>query len=83
MLFLSTCFVAITVGSWIRIGWLNPFTTAIIPWTVVVSFFSGWGALFYAALLILFVVYLRSEGSWVWLPVTFLIQGVDAYLMAG
>jgi hypothetical protein len=83
LLFVTTCIVAITVGSWLHIGWLNPFHSVIIPWTIIVSFISIWGALFYFALFFVFIRYVRFEGSWIWLPVVFVVQAVDAYLMAG
>ena len=83
LIFVSTCIVAVTVGSWLRIGWLNPFHSVIVPWTIIVSFISIWGALFYVALFLIFIRFVRFEGSWIWIPIAFLIQAVDAYLMAG
>ena len=83
LLFVATCIVAITIGSWLHIGWLNPFHSVIIPWTIIVSFISIWGAFFYFALLFVFIRYVRFEGSWIWIPIAFVIQAVDAYLMAG
>jgi hypothetical protein len=54
----------------------------VIPWTIVVSFLSGWAALFYVALLILFVIFLRVGARWAWLVAAFIVQVVDACLMA-
>jgi hypothetical protein len=49
---------------WIRIGWVNPFSSGIIAWTLLVSLISGWGALFYLALLAVLVFFLRAERGW-------------------
>jgi hypothetical protein len=81
-LFVVTCIVAITFGWWIRIGWVNPFGSGVIPWTLLVSLISGWGALFYLALLAVLVFFLRAERGWLLLVLAFVIQIINAYLMA-
>jgi hypothetical protein len=83
ILFCVTCVAAITAGSWLHVGWLNPFTTIIVFWTIIVSFISVWGALFYFALFFIFIRFVRFEGSWLWLPIAFVVQAMDSYLMAG
>jgi hypothetical protein len=80
--FVLACIAAIAVGSWIRVGWLNPFGTAIIPLTIIASFISVWGAAFYVALFVFFLFFVRYEGSWIWILVAFVTQAVDAWLMA-
>src|ERR1700719_2677220 len=80
VLFVATCLVAIIVGSCIHVDWRNP--TVTIYWTVIVSFISIWGAFFYIALFFAFIRFVRFEGAWIWIPIAFVIQAVDAYLMA-
>jgi hypothetical protein len=81
-IFVLTCIAAIAVGNWIRVGWQNPFNSGVIALTIIASIISIWGAVFYAALLMFFVLFLRYEGSWIWLPVAFITQAIDAWLMA-
>jgi hypothetical protein len=78
-LFVVTCIAAIMLGSWLHVGWRDPML--IVAWTVIVSFISIWGAGFYFALMFAFIRFVRFEGSWIWIPIAFLIQAVDAYLM--
>lgn len=82
LLFVVTCIVAITFGRGICVGWSNPLGSGIIPWTIMISLISGWGALFYLALLAVFVFFVRAEGRWPLLAIAFVLQAVDAYLIA-
>ncbi len=80
VIFVVVCVFAILIGSWIRVGWRDP--TVIIWWTVLASFASSWGFFCYSALVLVLILFLRFERSWICVPVAFIVQAVDAYFVA-
>jgi hypothetical protein len=82
VVFALTCVAAIMVGNAIRNGWDNSFHSPVITLTIVASFLSIWGALFYVVLLAFFIVFVRFAGSWIWIPLAFFVQGFNAWIMA-
>ena len=76
--FVLTCLIAITLGYGLHGNWLNPFDSVLVPIVFMMNIFTGID-LILGVILYLFVC---REGSWLYLPIAFLAQGLGAWFAA-